>query len=279
MLTFPSTRPVVRINRSKNTVQVVDCPELQWWFVVPRPNEDYAYALYDCETLELERVVTFAPTKLESSTCTKLVEIEVCDNWITEREKKMFPPRMRLLASIDSENARFLSVTNLSFAGEVINTTSQDDSDFEEEWGTTGRHFENNGHFEQKHDGSWRTTGNGGLGEGTYDVTIGDNRFECMRIFDFDADEPFGGELAEAYVERSSGRTVYYREFSGRFYRNSSSRKGEAQRGVDLLELYPDSAQIVIDGELYVQCGCTMRPYDAITLAGLGATVSEDLST
>lgn len=274
MLTFPSTRPVVRITGSKSTIRVVDCPELQWWFVVPRLNEDYAYALYDCETLELTRVVSLAPTRIESSAGANVVKIEVCDNWLTEREKEVFPPRMCLLASLDSKNARFLSVTNLSLEGDVINTTTQDDANFEEEWGTTGRHLESNGHFEQQHDGSWRTTGSGGLGEGTYDVTIGNNRFECLRIFDFDSDEPFGGELAEAYVERSSGRTVYYREFSGRFYRNSSSRKGEALRGVDLLELYPNSAQIVIDGELYIQCGCTMRPYDAITLAGFGAPAS-----
>ena len=271
MLTFPSTRPIVRITRSKNTIRSVDCPELQWWFVVPRLQEDYAYAHYDSETLVLDRVVELFPIKSKESNDRQVVRIDVRDNWFTEKEKHVFAPRMRLLASLDSGSARFLAVTNLSNDGNVIDETTQGDPYFEDQWGTRGRYLENNGKFEQQCDGSWRTTDRDGLGVGTYDVTIGDNRFECLRVFDYDPNSPFGGELGEAYVEGTSGRTVFYREYSGRFLRNATIRRNESLPGVDILELYPNNARIVIDGELYVHCGCTMRGHDTITLAGLGA--------
>ncbi|MCY4129559.1 MAG: hypothetical protein OXG15_10030 [Gammaproteobacteria bacterium] len=269
-MTFPSTRPVVRITTSKNTIQSVDCPELQWWFVVPRANEQYAYAQYDSETLALDRIVTFSATEVESSDQNEVVQIDICNDWSTAREKEIFSPRMRVLATLDAENAKFLAVANLSHDGRVIDEIREGDPYFEEQWGTRGRHLVNNGRFAQQHDGSWRTTGHDGLGEGTYDVTIGDHCFECLRVLDYDENEPFGGELSEAYIERESGRTVYYRQFNGRFYRQASITQDGSQPGIDILAMYPNNARIVIDGELYVHCGCTMRAHDTITLAGLG---------
>lgn len=270
-MTFPSTRPTVRITRSKNTIQSVDCPELQWWFVIPRANEHYAFAQYDSETFALDRVVTLSVTETEDSDQNDVVRIDICNDWISAHEKDIFPPRIRVLASLDAENARFLAVTNLSHEGKVIDEIREGDTYFEEEWGTRGRYLVNNGRFEQQHDGSWRTTGRDGLVEGSYDVSIGEHCFECLRVLDYDDDEPFGGELGEAYIDLESGRTVYYREFSGRFYRQARIRQDESRPGVDILALYPNNVQIVIDGELYVHCGCTMRAHDTITLAGLGA--------
>lgn len=270
-MAFPSTRPTVRITRSKSTIQSVDCPELHWWFALPRANEDYAFALYDAETQKLARVVTLKPIRVQGFGQRDIVQIDITDNWLADREKAMFPPRMRLLASLDAEKASFLAVTNLSHEDNVIDTIAEGDPDFESQWGTVCRHLEDNGKFESLNDGAWRTTGKDGLVEGTYDVNIGNNCFKCLRVLDYDEDEPFGGELAEAYVECTSGRTVYYREFTGRFYRQSRIENCEPIPGVDLLELHPHNARLVIDGVIYVHCGCTMRAHDTITLAGLGA--------
>lgn len=80
-----------------------------------------------------------------------------------------------------------------------------------------------------------------------------------------------GGELGEAHIERNGGRTVYYREFSGRYFSRARLSEGETLTRIDILEVHPNNARIVIDGEVHVRCGWTMRGSDTITLAGLGA--------
>lgn len=275
MSLFPSTKPTISITSSLETVRSVDCPELQWWFAVPREGEEYAFAFYDADTHALDGVCEMKAVAFERNASLDTVEFEVREKWFTERERRMFSPRMSITASLDSTRAMFLSVTQFSHDGTVMEASDQRNPNFMDDWGTTlGRLLEDNGKFQQTHDGSLQTTDRDGAGAGTYDVTIGRNTFRCLRVLDYDPTEPFGGELGEAYVDARSGRTVYYREFSGRYYRQAGIGTGNRQRGVDILEMYPNNTRIVIDGELYVHCGCTMRGHDVIPLAGLGISPS-----
>ena len=132
------------------------------------------------------------------------------------------------------------------------------DEGFEGDWGKGDkRKLYDDGRYQLQADGSYKITDGKGLGAGVYDVTIGENKFCCLRVLDPDLSASEGGELVEAYVERG-GRTVFFRRYDGRFY-----------RGTDLVQKYLNNIRIVINGVVYVHCDCTGRAHDTITNTSL----------
>ncbi len=131
---------------------------------------------------------------------------------------------------------------------------------FEDQWGgaMTRRRIVDDGRYQRQPDGSYKLTDAQGLGAGTYDVTIGENTFHCLRVLDPDIDKPNGGELNEVYIERE-GRTVLHRRYDGRDY-----------RGQDLVSKFPNNRRILIDDVVYVHNDCSGGANDDITLTGLG---------
>ena len=61
-----------------------------------------------------------------------------------------------------------------------------------------------------------RTTDGQGIGAGSYDVTIGEKTFHCLRVWDTAGSPPSEqAELSEAYIDQA-GRVVLFREYWGR---------------------------------------------------------------
>lgn len=253
---FPQQRPDVKIAESDDRITEVDCPELQWWFTTPQMGEHYFIAAYDALTLELaevKEIIATAPATVQDIDCVELrvKEWAVREGWPTGPEL--------MYATLEKHCARWVAIFMTSEDGRKIFDAVGTDF-FEDQWGgaMTRRRIVDDGRYQRQSDGSYKLTDAQGLGAGTYDVTIGENTFHCLRVLDPDLDEPNGGELNEVYIE-SEGRTVLHRRYDGRSF-----------RGSDLVSKFPDNRRIIINDVVYVHHDCSGRANDDITLTGLG---------
>ena len=260
---FPLTRPDVTILESSEKIDEIDCPELQWWFAIPRLGENCLWAAYESDTLELTavvKIVSTAPARIRDIDCVelRLREWSARDDWPMD-----FNPGL-MYALLDEQQARWLSVVKTLDGRRVFETVG--DKWFEENWGgRMRRRIVDDGRYRRQPDGSYKTANGTGIGAGTYDVTIGGNTFCCLRVLDPipGLSEPDGGELVEAFIERG-GRTVFFRRYDGQFYRVG-----------DLVRKYPDNHRIVINDTVYVHHDCTGRAHDTITQLSLQPAPSE----
>jgi hypothetical protein len=250
---FPRTRPTVTIIESGKEIDRIDCLELQWWFAIPRLGDHTMSAQYEADTLELACVtdmVATVPARIHGVDCVE-IQVKESSTWKDWPSFEGF-----IYGRIEQDQTKWIAVMQQR-EGKKLCTFI--DEGFGENWAPSGtRKLHDDGRYRPQADGSYRTTNGKGVGAGVYDVTIGENKFCCLRVLDGDPSISEGGELVEAYVELG-GRTVFFRRYDGRYY-----------RGTDLAQKYPNNATIVIDGVTYVHCDCTGRAHDTITNAGLG---------
>lgn len=126
---YPAELPCVQVSPLDETAPAVDCPELQWWFAIPRPGKISHAAWYDRDSGKLTQVrQTSAPVaKINNEPGT--VEIQL-DEWSQDPHHSNEPTSKRIAihARLMPERAEFLSVT-------MDGTTSQHgDPGFEQSW-------------------------------------------------------------------------------------------------------------------------------------------------
>ena len=250
---FPPTRPDIKIVESSERIYEVDCQELQWWFAIPKMGETYIWAEYDGETQKLDAVTEMTPTMPAIIRDIECVEIQFKE-WLAND----WPPTPNLMyATINETHTEWVSVVGTINGKRIFNTIG--DEWFEDQWGPAlKRRIVDDGRYQLQPDGTYKLTDSTGFGAGTYDVTIGENTFHCLRVLDVDISNEHGGELAEVYIEKG-GRTVFFRRYDGRFL-----------RGHDLVSKFPNNIQIVINDVVYVHSNCTGWFHDTFTLASLG---------
>lgn len=250
---FPPTRPDIKIVESFERIYEVDCQELQWWFAIPKMGETYMWAEYDGETQKLDAVTEMTPTMPAIIRDIECVEIQFKE-WLAND----WPPTPNLMyATINETHTEWVSVVNTINGKRIFNTIG--DEWFEDQWGPAlKRRIVDDERYQLQPDGTYKLTDGTGFGAGTYDVTIGENTFHCLRVLDVDISNEHGGELAEVYIEKG-GRTVFFRRYDGRFL-----------RGHDLVSKFPNNIQIVINDVVYVHSNCTGWFHDTFTLASLG---------
>ena len=252
---FPQKRPDVKIAESDDRIFEVDCPELQWWFAVPEMGDPHLRAEYDANTLELDAIVEITPTTAAIIRDIDCVELRVRE-WLAPRDWPAVCPPDLIYATLNDTHTRWISVVDM-IDGEAVFYTIGDES-FEEQWGgPLKRRIVDDGRYQLQTDGSYKITDGHGFGAGTYDVTIGENTFHCLRVLDVDISNPHGGELAEVFVE-SGGRTIFFRRYDGRYL-----------RGHDLVSKYPNNRRIVINDIVYVHSDCSGWAHDQLTSESL----------
>ena len=214
------------------------------------------WAEYDGETQKLDAVTEMTPTMPAIIRDIECVEIQFKEfkEWLAND----WPPTPNLMyATINETHTEWVSVVDTINGKRIFNTIG--DEWFEDQWGPAlKRRIVDDGRYQLQPDGTYKLTDGTGFGAGTYDVTIGENTFHCLRVLDVDISNEHGGELAEVYIEKG-GRTVFFRRYDGRFL-----------RGHDLVSKFPNNIQIVINDVVYVHSNCTGWFHDTFTLASLG---------
>ncbi|MEM7131013.1 MAG: hypothetical protein AAF702_32120 [Chloroflexota bacterium] len=256
---FPLTRPSIAITESTKTITELDCPELQWWSAIPHLHDHTMRAFYEVDTLELNSVVNMAvtgPAQIHQIDC---IEIAVNEWTFGEPIQPMSQPS-HFYCKLDPDKTQWLGVTQLS-GGEPLHRTFEDEY-FTDGWGVgEQRRLVDDGKYQRQPDKSYKITDGQGIGAGTYDVTIGDNTFCCLRVLDMIPPHPNEqGELVEAFIE-PSGRSVLIRQHLGRYW---------GRNRIDWTEKYHDNQRLVIDGSVYVHCNCSGRAHDVLTNTGIG---------
>lgn len=253
---FPAVGPVISVEASEERLDPIDCQELQWWFAIPRLGDRTAFAGYDVDTGELgfaHEVVSTVPVRVNGRDAVELLFSE----WSRDHDGQRTAID-RFTCVLDDDGARWLAVT-LDVDDET-RTLTEGDPEFEADWGGAGpRRLVDSGRYQQLADGSYRITDTANSGAGVYRVRIGHRVFTSLRVFDLDhafAGEPTG--LGVAFVE-PGGRTVLYQQYFGR----ALNKDGQAWRAA-----HP-GREIVINGNLFLQCDPTGRAYDVLTTASL----------
>lgn len=251
---FPSRRPEVDIVESAECITEVDCPELQWWFTVPQMGEPYFWAGYDAETKQLAEVTEIIPVLPATIRGFDCVELRV-KRWTAQDDSPAGPDLM--YATLDADTAKWIAIVNMLDGRKIFDTVG--DNYFESDWGgATSRRIVDDGRYQRQPDGTYKIGDGEGSGAGTYNVTIGENTFHCLRVLDIDTSEPEHGGLNEVFIEKG-GRTVLHRRYHGRYVLEP-----------DLVEKLPNNRRIVVNDKIYVHADFSGKAHDDITQTALG---------
>lgn len=248
---FPDQRPSLHIVKKSGECFAVDCPELRWWFGVPKLEDRTTWALYDGPDWRLSSV-----TRLQTvGTCSvhDIAGVEICvDEWDPAGEWRHGVWTMH--AHLTPERVGWLAVARRTDNGCSIRTFL--DGGFDTDWGETGRLIEDRGRFKSEGQNVYRQTSMDAeaLGCGLYTVTVGAQSFECLRVLDPGQEEASEkGILVEAFITRH-GRTILFRRYNGRLW-----GIGLESTRSPWDEQLPANQRIVIDGVTYVHW------YDCLT--------------
>ncbi|MBX3014951.1 MAG: hypothetical protein KF832_25745 [Caldilineaceae bacterium] len=255
---FPATRPDIRVVERDQPMEAIECLELQWWFAIPRLQERTMSAFYEIDTLHLAAVndlVAVRPARVDQAEC---VEIQV-DVWTSHADWPTQPSQF--YSRIDDTRTGWVAVATQNQGQTVLNTYH--DPHFANNWGMNGpRWLYDDGRYQRQPDGSYQITNGQGLGAGTYEVTIGERSFLCLRVIDVGIPSEVD-ELGEAFITRE-GRTVLYRQYQGRLWGSVAN---------DRVQLYPHNRRLVINDCIYVHCNCSGRAHDVITNTAVGVAL------
>ena len=234
---------------------VVECPELQWLFVVPRVGETCGTAWYDRATGELTRVQETAEPVADAGRGDGTVLIGL-NEW-NRAPDGTGPPsheRISIVAVLTAERAEFRSVTT------GTRTTEPGDAEFAYDWAGGGLcRVVDDGRFHTIGEGRYRTTTASGIGAGMVELAVDDRRFRCLRALDTDV--PDGtDEIGQPLIDLDTGRTLAYWQYRPAGWDAASAA---------WLTTHPGD-EIVIDDVTFQRRNCTGRDEVALARPALG---------
>lgn len=233
----------------------VACPELQWWFAVPRAGDRCGGAWYDRDTGELTRVREAAGPAVDAGTGDGAVQIDI-DEWT--RDPRTDEPsgyqRIAFVAALAASRAEFRKVT---MGGRTVQVG---DSGFEGNWSGGGSYrVVDDGRFEPIGERRYRTTAATGMGAGLVELTVGERTFRCLRAFDLTAADG-SCEIGQPLIDLASGRTLAYWQYRPAGFDADSA---------SWIATHPGD-EMVVDDVLFQRRNCTGRDEIALTIFALG---------
>lgn len=273
---FPEHRPDITIEKSKGTPFSIDFRELAWWFIVPEIGDRVRWADYeptrDGTVWKLTENKTAAASRRAIIHGRECVEIEIEEHRHRDREGLLplnhdpdkTARHTRFWGCLTETEVHWLAVESMKSDGTRELLTCLDE-DFGWDWGMASRHVEDKGFLAEQQDGSLARIPDAPqlFSHGLYTVRIGDRAFECMRVFDIDADASERAVLVIAFVTRA-GRTILFRRYNGNLWgkREKSPHSWGVERTWE--EDLPHTDRLVIDGVKYV------HHYDSLTDVACG---------
>lgn len=268
---FPDFRPEISIARSPKPPFSIDLRELSWWFIVPEIGDRVRWADYeptrDGSAWKLTEVKDMAANRRAIIHGRACVEIEMEENRCRDREGLLplnYDPESRdrhtrVWGRLEETEVHWLAVESMKPDGTRELLTCLDE-DFGWDFGMTPRLVEDRSYLAEQPDGTFIKNPDAPqvFSNGPYTVRIDDRAFECMRVFDIDADTSDRAVLVMAYVTRA-GRTLLFRRYNGNLW--GKREKPPHLQGVEMTweEDLTHTDRLVIDGVKYV------HHYDVLT--------------
>ncbi len=209
---FPRRRPKVIIAPSDTGPFTVNCPELRWWFIVPKTGERALYADYSATAWKLSEVHEMKVTGAATVHGMDGVEISI-QTWNTNNG--WCSPPWQMYGRLTGETAEYLAISQIHDGKRLLYTYL--DRDFDHDWGNITRKLEDCGHFVTQADGSLKRLHSleedTASGAGVFSVSIGERHFTCLRVLELGIPlESHDTHQTVSYVTEV-GRTVLVRHF------------------------------------------------------------------
>lgn len=209
---FPRRRPEVGIAACDAEPFSVNCPELRWWFIVPKIGQRALYADYTATAWNLSKVHELEVTGRAAVHELEGVEIAI-QTWDTD--DGWCSPAWKMYGRLTKETAEYLAISQIHDGKRLLYTYL--DRDFDYDWGNIPRKLEDRGHFVTQTNGSLKRLqsldDNIASGAGVFSVSIGERRFVCLRVLELGIPlESHASHQTVSYVTEA-GRTVLVRHF------------------------------------------------------------------
>ena len=262
---FPERRPEITVSRSTGKPFSVDLRELAWWGIVPELGERVRWAEYE-QTRDGSWVLTedtsmaaCRPAIVHGREC---VEIEVDERPYPGRAglvpRNHAPDeeygRTRVWGRLDEKEVQWLAFEATRRGDGMRELQTFLDESWEHNFGSADRLVEDKGCLTERPDGAFERSREAPrlFSSGLFDCCIGGREFECMRVFDVEADATDSDVLVMAYLN-SAGRTVLSRRYNGNRWAKLDQpphRTGGTE--MTWAEELPHAHRLVIDGNTYV---------------------------
>lgn len=241
---FPIRRPEIIITALKEKPFSVDCPELRWWYIIPKVGERALFAMYHPPHWKLTDIYEMQAVRPARIHNIDGVEIDISE-W--KPKTGWMSSAWTLYGRLTEEKAQYLAKLFVHGGKRLLWTFL--DEGFNDDWGEMPRKVENRDCFIRQKDGSFKQVYSPldleAIGAGFFSVKIGDQSFTCLRVYDLKGSvkdkASHGGEFTEGYMTMT-GRTVLVRQFCpvGFPFENFENKVAD------------EKTKIVIDGVTFV---------------------------
>ena len=172
-----------------------------------------------------------------------------------------------MFGRLTDDEAEWMGVESRRPDGTCVLWTFLDEG-FHDDWDSTPRGVEDPGCLKELSPGTYQRTDEAPelFGAGRFDVTVGAQTFECLRVFDILKEATERDILIEAYLTEG-GRTVLFRRYEGNLWGKREQGPQKWGSASTWAEDLPSAQLIVMDGMTFV------HHYDSLPDSACGIAV------
>ena len=262
---FPERRPEIAVSRSAGKPFSIDLREMSWWFIVPEIGDRVRWGEYEQTCVgsapKLTEAVSMAARRPAIVHGRECVEIEVDEQWFPDRSglvpNKHAPEddesRSRVWGRLDDTEVQWMAYESARRDDGTSEIRTFLDEGWEDDFWSSARLIEDKGWLTERPDGTFERSQDAPrlFSSGLFDVRIGDSEFECMRVFDIEADSSDSEVIVVGYIGRE-GRTVLFRRYNGNRWGKRDRPPHNRGAAMTWEEDLPNAHRLVIDGVTYV---------------------------
>ena len=273
---FPEYRPEISVTKSSGEPFDIDLRELAWWFIVPEIGDHVRWSDYeptrDGTAWKLTNAKDMSARRRAIIHGKECVEIEISEQRYGDREGLLplnYDPEKlhrhtRVWGRLAETEVQWLAVESMKHDGTRELLTCLDE-DFGWDFGSSCRHIEDTRNLAEQPDGVFARKADAPavFSHGLFTVSIGEQAFECMRVFEIEEDASEREVMIMAYITRE-GRTLLFRRYNGNQWGKRETPPHNQGFEMTWEEDLPHADRLVIDGVKYV------HNYDSLTDVACG---------
>jgi hypothetical protein len=247
---FPIVRPEITIKPSRAKPFAVDWREVPGWFGLPEVGDCTHWCTYDPPDWRLTGATCMRgirPARIHGVECVEIA----ADGWTMFA--RATDNAIQWIGNLRIEDGKRCLYTFL-------------DEGFDVDWGEYPRHLEDTGRLVAGAPGEYNLrdaddASRSVFAAGVFRLSIGENRFTCLRVLCVDVPLAEDGVVYVAYVSRQ-GRAVLGRRYNGRQWGRKPGWPHMEKPPWD--EQFPEHDRMVVNGVTYVHW------YDCLSDTALG---------
>ena len=268
---FPKHRPEISITKLSEKPITLDLRELTWWFIVPEIDDEVRWANYEppmdgCSPWRLSRTNEMIARRRAIIHGTEGVEIEIEQRELNRdgllpynSEPEDRDRDTKVWGRLTDTEVEWLGIERMKSDGTRELYTFLDEH-FGWDFGSSARVVEDKSYMTKLADGTYKREADAPdvFSSGMFAVKIGEQEFECLRVFNIEKKSSEREVIVLGYITRE-GRTVLFRRYNGNRWGKRDKPPHAWGGRMTWEEDLPHTDRLVIDGVTYV------HNYDSLT--------------